>query len=366
MKAVVCYDFGESAVEEIPRPDPDPTEVLVEVHQVQLSVTECSLYRGEEITHYEAITSRLGPDGAKLFGHEFCGQVVETGEEVTEFDTGDRVYAPGKIPCLECASCEAGYTHLCHDKDNIGYERPGALAEYVTVPAHPLETLSDGISDAEGAAMQPFSTSVLSVHDAEIETGDVVVAVGMGVIGAQCAQLALRQGASTVFGVDIVDEKLTLAESYGVESIDAREEDPVERIVAATDGIGADVAFEAVGGSQDRLTDGDGPITQAFRALRTGGTLVQVGHIAGDVSATARDLRDKCLTWRHPLRGNPQLGPNASPGEVAPELVDDGLVTIDDHITHELDGLSSFERAVEMTLNKEEYGALGPAQIVVD
>lgn len=366
MEAVLCYDFEKSSVEEIPRPDPGPTEVLVEVQQVQLSVTDCSLYRGEKITHHEAITSRLGPDGAQLFGHEFAGKVTETGDKVTAFDTGDRVYAPGKIPCFECPSCEAGYTHLCHNKNNIGYERPGALAEYVTVPAHPLETLPDGISDAEGAAMQPFSTSVLSVHNAEIGTGDIVVVIGMGVIGTQCAQLALRQGASTVFGVDIVDEKLAIAESYGVEPIDAREEDPVERIVAATGGIGADVAFEAVGGSQDQLTDGDGPITQAFHALRTGGTLVQVGHIAGDISATARDLRDKCLTWRHPLRGDPQLSPNASPGEAAPKLVDDGLVMIDDYITHELNGLSSFERAFEMTLNKEEYGALGPVQIVVN
>lgn len=365
MEAVLCHDFEESSIEDVPRPEPGPDEVLIEVHRVQLSVTECNLYRGERIAHYEAVESRLGSGGARLFGHEFCGRIAETGTDVTEFVEGERVFAPGKIPCRECSTCDAGYHHYCKNIDNIGYERPGALAEYFTAPTDPLAKLPDDVSNAEGAAMQPFSTAVLSVHDAEIGTGDVVFVMGLGVMGAQCAQLALEKGAGRVVGVDVVEEKLDIAEGYGVETIHARETDPVERTLIASDNVGADVAFEAVGGNQGSLTAGETPLVQVFRALRTGGTLVQVGHITGEVTATARDLRDKCLTWRHPLRGNPQLGPNASPGAVAPELVSSGRITIEDHITHELDGLGSFEEAVEITLNKGEYGALGPAQIVV-
>lgn len=365
MQAVVCHDYNESSIQEVSRPEPAPGEVLVEVLRVQLSVTECNLYRGEQLTHGEAVSSRLHPDGTRLFGHEFCGRVAELGEGVTDFTVGDRVYAPGKIPCFECSNCRVGYEHFCEDKTNIGYERPGALAEYFSVPTYPLQKLPDDISDAEGAAMQPFASSVISTHDANVTSGDVVTVIGQGVIGSQCAQLSQLQGAGTVFGIDVIDEKLDIAESFGIEPIDARREDAVDRILRATHGVGADVVIEAVGGNQDRLTDGSDPIADGFRLLRTGGLLLQVGHIFGDISMTGSALRDKCLTWRHPRRGNPSLGPNSTPGELATELVASRRVTISEHITHELDGLHSFEEAVEITLNKDEHSALGPAQIVV-
>jgi threonine dehydrogenase-like Zn-dependent dehydrogenase len=364
MQAVICHDFNESSVEEVPRPEPAAGEVLLEVLRVQLSVTECNLYRGEKIAHAEAVSSRLGTGGVRLFGHEFCGKVVETGEQVTDYSQGDRVYAPGKIPCFECSNCEAGYEHFCQNKTNIGYERPGALAEYFTVPTYPLEKLPDEISNAEGAAMQPFASSVVSTHDAEITSDDVVLVLGQGVIGSQCAQLAKHQGASRVFGTDVVDRKLDIAESNGIEPIDVRNESLINVVMNATDGVGADVVIDAVGGNQNRLTDGSDPIAQGFKAIRTGGLLLQVGHIVEDISMTASKLRDKCLTWRHPRRGNPNWGPNSTPGTYATELVSRGQVTIDDHITHELSGLESFEEAVEITLNKEEYDALGPAQII--
>lgn len=365
MEAVLCYNDNKSSVEEVERPEPTSGEVLIEVLRVQLSVTECNLYRGKQLTHGEAVSARIGPGGARLFGHEFCGRIAEVGEDITDFSEGDRVYAPGKIPCFECAACVAGYKHYCKNKDNIGYERPGALAEYFTVPTYPLEKLPDDISDAEGAAMQPLSSSVLSTRDAEIESGDVVAVMGQGVMGSQCAQLAQTEGAGQVFGSDIVDEKLDIAAAYGIEPIDGRNEDSVDRVLKATDGIGADVVIEAVGGQEDRLTDGSDPIAQGFDMLRTGGTLLQVGHIIDDISMTGRGLRDKCLTWRHPRRGNPKLGPNSTPGKLALNLVSDGRVTIEDHITHELSGLDSFEEAVDITLNKGEYGSLGPAQIVL-
>lgn len=367
MKAVVCHDYGESAVEEVERPEPGPGEVLIEVQRVQLSVTECNLYRGESLTHGQSVAERLdGDEGARLFGHEFCGTVAELGAGVDEFAVGERVYAPGKIPCRECAACDAGYEHFCNAKENVGYERPGALAEYFTVPAYPLESLPDDVSDAEGAAMQPLASTVVSVHDAEIRSGDVVVVLGLGVTGSQAAQLARIEGAGRVFGCDIVDEKLRIATELGIDAVDSRTDDPVERVLEATDGIGADVVVDAVGGHEERLTDGSDPIAQGFEMLRNGGLLLQIGHIAGDISMSGRDLRDKCLTWRHPRRGNPNLGPNGTPGSLATSVVSDGRVRITDHITHELEGLESFEEAVEITLNKQEYGALGPAQIVLE
>lgn len=365
MEAVVCHDFEESRVEDVPRPEPAPNEVLIEVQRVQLSVTECNLYYGHEIAHYETIESRLADGPSRMFGHEFCGVVVEAGDEVTELAVGDRVYAPGKIRCDECRFCKTGYGVHCPNKEYIGYARPGALAEFVALPTEPLAKLPDGVTDAEGAAMQPLASCLLCVRDAHIETGDVVAVFGTGVMGNQAGQLALQEGANTVYAIDVDPRKLDIARKNGLRPLDATETDPVAEIRGAMNGIGADVVVEAVGGAQSHGTEGDDPLAQVYRAVRSGGKLLQVGHIIGEVSIHPRRIRSKSIDWIHPTSGATYLNPNVHSGAHAAELVAQDRVSIDDYTTHELEGFSSFEEAVEITLQKGDYDTLGPVQIVL-
>ena len=365
MKAVVCDDFGRSPFASVPKPEPGAGEVSIRVARVQLSVTDCQLYRGEEVVHYENVSDRMARGDGRLFGHEFCGVVDEVGEGVTAFGPGDRVYAAGKVPCDDCAYCRRGYTQFCKDTETIGLERPGATSEYVCLPTDPLRKLPDGVSDAEGTAMQPLASAVLCVHSAGIATGDVVAVVGAGVMGSQCAQLAAMGGAGEVYAVDVLPEKLELVESFGVTGLDPRESDPVERVEAATGGVGADVVFEAVGGDQTHGTAGSDPLAQAVRMARSGGTVVQVGSIAGEITMVPRHLRSNHLTWVNPERGAKRLSPNVDSGDLAPRLVADGRVEIASYVTHELSGLAEFERAVDVTLRKDRHGAFGPAQLVL-
>lgn len=148
--------------------------------------------------------------------------------------------------------------------------------------------------------------------------------------------------------------------------VDVRGVDAAERISEATEGVGADVVIEAVGGEQASATSGNGPLAQAFRTARRGGTVLQVGHIIGDVEMRPRTLRSRYVNWVNPRKGVVPMGPNATTGEFAPTLVADGSVSITEFITHEMPGLDSFESVVEMTLNKETHGTLGPVQIVVE
>lgn len=364
MRAVVVHDYNDASVEELPRPDPEPNEVLVAINRVQLSVTECRLYRGEDLVHGESVANRLAEGPSQLFGHEFCGVVEETGEEVTTFAIGDRVYAPGKIFCGECAFCTSGSTHLCPNKIQIGYDRPGATAEYLAVPTEPLARLPEQVSDAEGAAMQPFSHAVVCAYEAGIETGDVVAVIGTGVMGYQMGQLALQHGASRVFAVDVVPEKLDLAAGNGMIPIDARDENPVERIRSATDEVGADIVIEAVGGDQSAGTTGTDPLAQAYQIARYGGQIVQVGHILGDVTLRPGSFRAKSVDWLNPSQGVRTTGPNTNLGRIAPELVANDRVSIAEYVTHELDdGLAAFDDAVDRTL--DQAAGLGPAQMVV-
>ncbi|GAB6878424.1 hypothetical protein JCM17823_06980 [Halorubrum gandharaense] len=369
MDAVVIDEFESFDVIDAPRPDPNPDEVVVEVSRVQLSVTECLLYRGEEVAHYDAAVRRMRDEdpGARLFGHEFVGTVVEKGNEVDdgEFSVGDRVYAPGKIHCGDCAYCRSGYHNYCSNTEGIGYDRPGALAEYVALPAEPLRRLPDGVSDVQGAALQPLASSVLCVADAEIEPGDDVLVVGAGVMGFQCALLAKRFGADTVYAADVRERPLALAEQSGVTPIDSTKVDPVSKVREETDKLGVDIAFPAVGGNQSHVTTGDDPIAQSFRAVRRGGTILQVGHVSGDVSMTPRAARSKGIRWENPRKGVANIRPGTDTGNLAGELVADGTVPIEKYVTHEFDGLNSIGKAVDVTLEKDKYDALGPAQIKI-
>lgn len=366
MEAVVCSDFGKWSVQDVPRPEPSSEEALIAVRRVQLSVTECQRFYGEEISGREKIRKQMQEGDGRVFGHEFSGEIIETGEDVDHLEVGDVVYAPAKIACGECPYCDKGYRQLCDDLTTVGNGRPGALAEYLSVPAEILRSVPDSVSFAEAAALQPLASAILCVHDAQIQTDDSVAVLGTGVMGAHVGQLSLIEGAGEVYAIDVVSKKLDFAGERGMIPIDASEVDPVAAVDKATDGIGADVVFPSVGGDQSHLTSGDDPVAQAYELTRTGGNLVQVGILQGEMTLSPRDMRGKEISWINPRHGVRSFGPNSDTGDLAGRLVADGRVDIDRYIDQELEGLGSFEKAVEMTTNKPEYDALGPAQIVVN
>ena len=368
MDAVITTDYESFRIADVPVPTPDEDEVLLEVNRVQLSVTECWMWKGD-LEPSSQLDDRIRNGDGRVFGHEFAATIVEAGENVTDFDVGDRVYAPGKMTCGSCAYCERGYRLLCENSQTIGFKgNSGALAEYFTVPTEPLRTLPDAVSNAEGAAMQPLADSLQTVYDADVTAGDVVAVIGAGVMGQQCGQVASHLGADRVYTVDIAEEKLDVAVDAGLIPINGRESDPVAEIRDRTDGIGADVVFTAVGGEQTSMTDGSDPRAQAFRMVRSGGTIVPRGILTNDeIAFDSKAMRMKAIDIVHPLspRGVSSTGPNGDLGTLAPQLVASGRISIEPFVDYELDGLESFGRAVEITTNKGEYGALGPAQIVV-
>lgn len=365
MEAVVFDDFNQAEVRDVDRPEPGDDEVLLAVNRVQLSVTECHLYRGADIAHHDQILARFEDGPARLFGHEFCGEVVEAGRDVTKFDVGDRVYAPRKIPCFSCRYCLAGSYDWCKDQTQIGYDIPGGLAEYTVLPEYPLTKVTGAVSDAEGAAMQPFAAAVLGAAAGEIEIGDTVAVVGLGVMGYSVAQLAKILGADPVYGIDIIPEKLDLAENAGITAVHGEADNPVGEILDHDDSDGIDVVFEAVGGEQNHVTTGNDPIAMAFDLVRKGGRLVQISHIIGEVGFSARQVRSKRIEWMQPPPTLNVDNPTLHHGSLAVDLIANDRIDINSHITHELPGLDSFADMIDITLNKDKHGALGPAQIIV-
>jgi len=365
MNAIIFEEFGDAKVQSIPKPKPDSNEVLVSVDRVQLSVTECALFHGEDIFGAEVVQERFANGDGRLFGHEFCGTVTATGDDVDSFKAGQRVYAPGKIACGDCPQCAAGFEALCKRAATLGLHRPGALAEFVAAPAAICRPLPAAISDAEGAALQPLADVTKTIHDVNIETGETVAVIGSGVMGFASGQVAQTQGAGEVFAIDVEDRKVSLAENQGMIGIDAAAVDPVDAILSATDGRGADVVVEAVGGEQQHGTEGSDPLAQAVHMARPGGTVVQMGLIPGSIQLKPRELQKKSLRWLCPIIGLKKPSPSMDLGQVATTLVASDRVTISEYVTHVLSGLDTFEEAIQITSNKDEYAALGPAQIIV-
>jgi len=365
MDAILVEDFGSARVESVPDPAVGPDDLLVSVDRVQLSVTECALFRGNDVMAADLVQSRLEAGDNRLFGHEFCGTVEATGERVTGFKIGERVYAPGKVTCGTCPYCRVDFESLCENYQTLGTHRPGALADLVAAPADIFRVLPATVSDAEGAALQPLADVTNSVTDVGITPGDTVAVIGSGVMGYACGQVALAQGAGEVFAIDIDPTKVDLAEDRGLVGVNASETDPVERVTAATGGRGADIVVEAVGGPQDAAPGGSDPLAQAFSMVRRGGMIVQMGIIEGEFMVDPGRFRAKSVRWHNPKLGLERQSPNGDAGELAVELVASGRVSIEEYVTHELEGLAAFDRAVEITTNQTEHDVLGPAQLIL-
>jgi threonine dehydrogenase-like Zn-dependent dehydrogenase len=365
MKAVLMKDFGESYIREIPEPDVDKDEIKVAVDRVQLSITECGLYKGQKLMGVDTVKDRLKRGENRLFGHEFCGTVVGTGSNIDSFSPGDRVYAPDKVKCGTCSFCQAGLESLCENAETLGTHRPGALAEYVVAPAPVFRPLPDEVSDAEATALQPLSDVLLSVYEVGVAPGDTVAVIGTGVMGYHCGQASLFQSAGEVVAIDVEERKLELAKQRGMIPVDATEEDPVEAVQRATSGKGADIVFEAVGGSQTHANEGKDPLAQAYSMVRPSGTIVQTGIIDGEITLEPRAFRAKSVNWYNPRLNMRRHSPGGDVGKLAASLVASGRLSTDEYITHELEGLDQFERAVDITINRSEHNALGPAQLVL-
>jgi len=365
MDAVLVEDFETAHVAEVRDPTVGPGDLLVSVDRVQVSVTECALYRGQEVLAADIIRERLAEGDHRLFGHEFCGTVAEVGASVVDFAIGDRVYAPGKISCGNCPYCGVGFESLCENYQTLGTHRAGALADLVAAPADIFRTLDDRISDAEGAALQPLADVTNTISDVGVTPGDTVAVVGTGVMGFAAGQVALVEGAGEVYAIDVEPSKLKHARDRGMIGINANESDPVATVTAATDGRGADIVVEAVGGAQFAANSGSDPLAQAFSMVRRGGTIVQIGIIEGEVTVKPRTFRSKGVSWHNPIIGLERPGPNEDIGDLAVDLVASGRGDIAPFVTHELEGLGAFDRAVDITLNRGEYDALGPAQLIL-
>ena len=365
MKAWVHYGFNDMKLEEVPNPTIKPEHVIVKIKVVQPSITEVLLSKGIPTFPkiVETVKKRFSQKTPiQLFGHEFCGEIVETGEGVTNLKIGDRVTAKAQIPCHTCFHCMAGRTHFCSNFELLGFDIPGALAEYALIPEEILYKLPDTISDSEGATMQPLAECVAAVAFVGLNAGDTVVVLGQGSMGLSSMQAAKNSGAGRLIVTDVRDECLEMARTLGVdETINAKETDPVKRVLDLTEGGGADIVIEAAGGSPEVGLAGFDTLYQAVEMVSTGGKILEIAHFEKPIENLATGpFRAKCIKWMFPDFTNTKMMRHTI------NLVASGRIRQKPLITHIVEGIENLPEVFEITLDKAQHHTLNPAQLKIE
>jgi len=194
-------------LEDIPAPTVGHNDVLIKVSRTAICGTDIHIYKWDD-------WARSTIPVPLAIGHEFVGEIVEIGSEVKGFAPGDRVSAEGHITCGVCRNCRAGRRHLCINTVGVGVNRPGAFAEFISVPAFNVFKLPDVISDDMAAILDPLGNATHTALSFDLVGEDVLI-TGAGPIGIMAVAIARYAGARHVVITDINDYRLDLARKMG-------------------------------------------------------------------------------------------------------------------------------------------------------
>lgn len=314
MRALVFHGVQDIRCENVadPRP-PDSRGAILRVERAAICGSDLHLYHGH------LPVAQLG----FTVGHEFVGEVMETGSDVKDVRTGDRVLVSGVIGCGQCPRCRLGQVVCCeqHKTQVFGVQPtlPGGQAEAVAVPAadHAMRRIPDGVSVEQAVLLTDIlPTGYFGASWADISPGQDVAVIGMGPVGLMALMSAQLFGPARVFAVDPVPERLEVARELGAVPVAADAADAL--ISEATGGLGVDAVIEAVGA--------DETIQQAIQWVRPGGTVSVVGvNVRMDFPFPLGLALMKDLTFRMGLCPVPESWPALIPlvasGRLAPERV---------------------------------------------
>lgn len=274
-----------------------------------------------------------------VLGHEASGVVVEVGTQVRNCKPGDRIVNDPLIYCGACRHCRGGFTNLCDHREIYG-KRRGAFAEYAVLPERVICPLSPRLSFEEGAVLENLGIAMHAVEAEPHEPGDwAVILGGAGPIGILAAQILAAWGVNTIV-TDVSEPRLRLAgEISGALIVDARREDPVDRVMRETGGRGADFVVEM--GANQAVFD------QAFQIVRTRGTIVTIGTFDQPVT-----LNPFFAMTRREIRLQSVMGRNWETWRRMNQLIETGRLRLKPLISHVLP-LEEFDRGFELVKSQE-------------
>ena len=316
---------------DIPIPEVGADDVLIKVRAASICGSDLGIY------NYTAAYSKMTLP--VVMGHEFSGEIVETGKDAADFKVGDRVLSESVKACGVCRFCREGRSNLCEESTLFGIHTAGGFAEYVTVPYKLLHRIPENMSYEDAALVEPLSNALHFVKDiTPFRINDFVVVQGCGPIGLYSAQLFKLGGADVIMtGLSADKTRFEIAKKLGIETVNIQEQDLEEIVRERTTGAGADIAFVAVGAPP--------AVKQATRIVRKRGRVTVVGIFGAEVPIDMTWLVRRELE----IKGAYDAKPVNFPQSI--DLISKGLVDVNSVLTHRFK-LEDAEEAFQVALNK--------------
>ncbi|QSG04454.1 Threonine dehydrogenase or related Zn-dependent dehydrogenase [Halapricum desulfuricans] len=266
MKAFVMKEIGETDVIEKERPEPGPMDAILKPTVGLVCTSD---------TH--TVHGAIGEREDLTLGHEIVGVVDEVGEDVEDFEPGDRVAVGAITPDWNSEAAQDG--HPSQSNGALGgwkfaNVKDGTFAEYAHINDADgnLAHIPDGVTDHEAVyTADMLSTGFAGAENADIPMGGTVAVFAQGPVGMMATKGAELQGAGRIIAVETVENRKELAREYGAtDVVDFEDGDPVEQIMELTDGRGVDAAIEALGA--------DETLQDCIKVTKPGGTVSNVGY----------------------------------------------------------------------------------------
>jgi L-iditol 2-dehydrogenase len=315
MRASRLHGVRDLRLEELPRPEPAPGEVLLKIASVGVCGSDVHYYTEGRIGD-AVVTDPI------VMGHEFSAWVAGLGEGVEGLEVGQLVAVEPAVSCGACESCQHGHPNLCPHVLFCGTPPiDGVFAEYAVKPAENCFPLPEGFTPVRGALLEPLGIAIHTVDLAHLKAGDTVAVLGAGPIGLLTAAVAQAAGASQIAMTEPLAYRREFALRYAADAaLNPDTTDVVAEIMELTGGRGVDVAFEAAGAEETP--------DQAARVTRPGGKVVVAGIPSDDrMTFTAGVVRRKGLTIKL-VRRMKHTYPRAI------RLVQRGMIDVDPVATH--------------------------------
>jgi len=338
VRVVRFYAPGDIRLEDIPEP-------MVSAGEVKIRVRNCSAC-GTDVKISRSGHPNMSPP--QVMGHEIAGEITDVGDGVEGWSIGNRVQVIAAIPDGTCPECLAGKFSVCENQLSMGYQFPGGFAEYMIVPREVLRVeglnrIPEGLGFAEASLAEPLACVLNGQELARIGEGDTVVVVGSGPIGCLHVRLARARGAARVILIDLNADRLKMAADlvHPDVAIASESGDPVQAVLDATGGRGADVVITAAASATAQ--------EQGIRMLARRGRLSLFGGLAKDAPNITID--SNLMHYRELVI----VGVNGSSpahNRQALELIASGRVPVTDLITHRL-SLDHILEAIEIVARGE-------------
>jgi len=314
MRVAMYYNNRDVRLEEMPKPEIGPGEILIKV----LASGIC----GSDVLEWYRIQK-----APRVLGHEITGEIVEVGDGVENCKIGDRVFVAHHIPCNTCRYCLNGYHTACETLHTTNYD-PGGFAEYIRAPKLNVDrgvfVLPDAVSLVEGVFIEPLACVIRGQRVAQLKPGQSVLILGSGISGLLHLLLARALGAGRIITTDISEYRMEAARRFGADAVIPATEDVPAEVRQINDGRLADLVIVCTGALS--------AFEQALKSVDRGGTILCFATTTPEIELSV-PINE---FWRNEIKLMPSYANSPHDAAVAIELISAERVPVREMITHRL------------------------------